>query len=149
MPADNQSDIAALSVRLGALHEDVGEIRTVLGRLTEAINKLAVIEQQQSQTASAVERAFKAFEKTENRQAMLESRLISVEHQQVRLMSAIEQLAESAKSQDQRIKSVEASVSAIKQELPTLTKTSGWVERFVIAAAALAIGAGAKSVGLL
>lgn len=149
MPAENQSDIAALSVRLGALHEDVGEIRTVLGRLTEAINKLAVIEQQQSQTASAVERAFKAFEKTENRQAMLESRLISVEHQQVRITSAIEQVVEATKSLDPRIKAVESEVSNIKQTLPALTKTSSWVERFTIAAAAAAIGFGAKAVGLL
>lgn len=73
-PADQNETLAVLNTRLGALHEDVGEMKTVLRSLTEAINRLALIEQQQQQTAAAIERAFKTIEK-------VEARLVAVELQ--------------------------------------------------------------------
>ena len=67
----NDHDI--LGMRLDLLHEDVGEIKTALGKLSDAITKLALVEQSQLQTADALERAFKAIERVENRLAKLES----------------------------------------------------------------------------
>lgn len=61
-----------LAVRLGALHEYVGEIKIALGKLSDAITKLALVEQQQTQTALALERAFTALDKLEKRVDTLE-----------------------------------------------------------------------------
>ena len=67
--ADN---LDILAVRLDALHGDVGEIKTALGRLSDAITKLALVEQSQNQAADALERAFKAIERIEQRLTLLE-----------------------------------------------------------------------------
>ena len=61
-----------LAVRLGLLHEDVGEIKSALGKMSEAITKLALVEQNQMQTAEAIERAFQAIERVERRIEKLE-----------------------------------------------------------------------------
>ncbi len=66
----NETDV--LAVRLSALHEDVGEIKTALGKLSDAITKLALVEQNQTMTAEALERAFKAIERIEYRLDTLE-----------------------------------------------------------------------------
>jgi DNA repair ATPase RecN len=64
--------IDVLNVKLEALHTDVGEIKTALDRVSDAITKLALVEQQQNQIASSLERAFKAISKVEDRLAKLE-----------------------------------------------------------------------------
>ena len=69
-PEDGQ--VIGISARLESLHRDVGEMRDVLKELTVAINRLAVVEERQLQTAASLERAFKALEKVENRVADLE-----------------------------------------------------------------------------
>lgn len=61
-----------LELKLHALHEDVGEVKTALNKLSEAITKLALVEQQQSQIAASLERAFKAIGKIEDRLTTLE-----------------------------------------------------------------------------
>jgi len=66
----NETDV--LAVRLSALHEDVSEIKTALGKLSDAITKLALVEQNQTMTAEALERAFKAIERIEYRLDALE-----------------------------------------------------------------------------
>ncbi len=43
-----------------------------LGKLTDAVNKLALVEERQSQLSAAQERAFKALERTESRVSALE-----------------------------------------------------------------------------
>jgi hypothetical protein len=63
-------------MRLNALHEDIGEIKVALGKLSDAITKLALVEERQTQAAQALERAFKAIEK-------IESRLTSLEHKNI------------------------------------------------------------------
>jgi regulator of replication initiation timing len=65
-------DVSVLSARLQSLHQDVGEIKSALGSLTEAITKLALIEERQTVTNNALERAFLALEKLENRISSLE-----------------------------------------------------------------------------
>lgn len=68
MPPDNQT----LDVRLDLLHSDVGEIKSALGKLSEAIIKLALIEERQAQSSASLERAFKALERVESRLSTLE-----------------------------------------------------------------------------
>ena len=61
-----------LTVKLEALHTDVSEIKSSLDKVSDAITKLALVEQQQNQIASALERAFKAISKVEDRLAVVE-----------------------------------------------------------------------------
>jgi len=62
-----------LSHKLQVLHEDVGEMKSVLKDLTAAITKLALIEERQTQAAAAQERAFQALERVEQRVSSLEA----------------------------------------------------------------------------
>ncbi|MGL4639876.1 MAG: hypothetical protein ACRCVX_09180 [Shewanella sp.] len=61
-----------LSVKLEMLHSDVVEVKTALNKLSEAITKLALVEQQQMQTAEALERAFKTISRIDDRLIALE-----------------------------------------------------------------------------
>lgn len=54
------------------LHSDVVEMKTALSELSKAITKLALVEERQAQTADAMERAFKAIGKIEDRISALE-----------------------------------------------------------------------------
>ena len=64
--------------RLATLHEDVSEMKGVLKELTRAVNKLALVEQQQAQMTRAMERAFVAIEKIEARVSEIERGLPEV-----------------------------------------------------------------------
>ncbi|CAB4130946.1 hypothetical protein UFOVP121_47 [uncultured Caudovirales phage] len=68
MPSDNQ----ALDIKLEQLHSDVGEIKSALGKLSDAIIKLALIEERQTTASASLERAFKALERVEHRISVLE-----------------------------------------------------------------------------
>ena len=61
-----------LSLKLEMLHSDVVEVKTALNKLSEAITKLALVEQQQLQTAEALERAFKSISRHDDRLSALE-----------------------------------------------------------------------------
>ena len=61
-----------LTVKLDMLHADVVDMKTALGELSKAITKLALVEERQSRTAEALERAFKAISKIEDRLSLLE-----------------------------------------------------------------------------
>lgn len=65
-------EVDVLTLKLQTLHEDVGEMKSVLKDLTAAITKLALIEERQTQAAAAQERAFQALERVEQRVSMLE-----------------------------------------------------------------------------
>ncbi len=66
------TDPQLLTHRLDTLHEDVGEVKSALKELANAITKLALIEERQTQAAAAQERAFGAIERIEERVAALE-----------------------------------------------------------------------------
>lgn len=61
-----------LTFKLEALHQDVTEVKASLDKLSDAITKLALVEQQQNQIASSLERAFKAIGKIEDRLTAIE-----------------------------------------------------------------------------
>ena len=66
------SEANVLTVKLDMLHADVVDMKTALNELSKAITKLALVEERQSQTAEAMERAFKAIGKIEDRLSALE-----------------------------------------------------------------------------
>lgn len=68
------------NIKLDAMHEDITDIKLVLKELTVAINRLAIVEERQSQAADALERAFTALEKVEIRVTNLE--MVSVTSKQ-------------------------------------------------------------------
>ena len=61
-----------LAVKLDMLHSDVVDMKTALNELSKAITKLALVEERQTQTAEALERAFKAISRIEDRLSILE-----------------------------------------------------------------------------
>lgn len=73
---DNQfgrrSNDSGIIVKLELLHDDVSDMKSVLKELTVAINRLAIVEERQQQTAASLERAFTALEKVEARTTVLE-----------------------------------------------------------------------------
>jgi hypothetical protein len=66
---------AVLAAQLKTLHADVSEIKGALGKLTEAITKLALIEDRQIRSTEALERAFGSITKLSDRVAAVEQLL--------------------------------------------------------------------------
>ena len=64
--------VSILSTRLESLHQDVGEIKNAMNTLSAAITKLALVEERQAAANAALERAFSAIEKVEERLSKLE-----------------------------------------------------------------------------
>lgn len=64
--------VTGLAMKLDMLHGDISEIKSAMDKMTDAITKLALVEQRQGQTAEAMERAFKAIGKIEDRVNTLE-----------------------------------------------------------------------------
>ena len=67
-----QTDVSLLSARLQTLHTDVSDIKGTLKDLTQAINKLALVEERITNAVAAQERGFKSIEKLEARIDALE-----------------------------------------------------------------------------
>lgn len=66
------SDASVLTVKIDMLHSDVVDMKIAVNELSKAITKLALVEERQAQTADAMERAFKAIGKIEDRLSSLE-----------------------------------------------------------------------------
>lgn len=63
---------SAIDVKLKALHGDVSEIKSSLSALTQAITKLALIEERQSTSNAAMDRAFTAINDLSTRMQAME-----------------------------------------------------------------------------
>lgn len=74
-----QMALGLLAQRVESLHGDFAEMRSVLKDLTEAVTKLALVEERQAQAAQAQERMFKALEKEQDRREALERRVATLE----------------------------------------------------------------------
>ena len=72
---------AVLAAQLKTLHADVSEIKGALGKLTEAITKLALIEDRQIRSTEALERAFGSITKLSDRVASIEQLLPTLSNQ--------------------------------------------------------------------
>jgi tetratricopeptide (TPR) repeat protein len=63
---------SGISVKLDLLHADVGDMKEAIKTLATAINRLAVVEERLGNTSQALERAFIALDKVEQRISSLE-----------------------------------------------------------------------------
>lgn len=75
----------ALSNQMRTLHSDISEVKGTLSRLTDAITKLALVEDRQTRSAEAVEKAFIAIEKVSDRVSLIENQLPSLVSQSGRV----------------------------------------------------------------
>lgn len=80
--APHQADLAILFTKMDILQQHVGDVKETQTKMAEAINTLAVVEEKQSTTIAAVERAFKIMEKYEGKHERLEERVRCLENQQ-------------------------------------------------------------------
>jgi hypothetical protein len=71
------SDTSGISVKLDLLHDDVRDMKSVLKDLTKAINRLAIVEERQSQIGESLGRAFKSIEDVKERTTALELQAIT------------------------------------------------------------------------
>ena len=57
-----------LSTKIEGLAQDMSEMKHGIAKMADALTKLAIVEERQTQTILAQERAFKALERVEERQ---------------------------------------------------------------------------------
>jgi hypothetical protein len=69
---DSNAQHHGMEIKLDLLHQDVSDMKAVLKELTVAINRLAIVEERQSETAKSMERAFTAIDKITVRLMSLE-----------------------------------------------------------------------------
>ena len=62
---ENMQDLAT---KIEGLAQDMSEMRHGIAKMADALTKLAIVEERQTQTILAQERAFKALERVEERQ---------------------------------------------------------------------------------
>ena len=67
--------IDVLAERVDGLCSDMGEMKIGISKMADALTKLAIVEERQTQTILAQERAFKALERVEERQRTHELQL--------------------------------------------------------------------------
>jgi hypothetical protein len=68
----NDSQVIELARDIHHIREDQEAMRRALERMSEAVNRLAIVEERQSTTSQAIERVMAAFAKIEERVRALE-----------------------------------------------------------------------------
>jgi len=97
--SDNaEQEPSVLYHHIKLLHTDVMEVKAALGRLTEAITKLALIEDRQIRAAECIDRAFKAIDGVERRMQDVEKQLPSLNQQSTNTGAWIDKIAWAAMS---------------------------------------------------
>ena len=119
------------AVKLDAIAESVTDMKRVLEKLTDSVNRLGVIEERQSTGAAATERAFVAIEKLEARADKLEDSVHSLEN----CVSSLKKLEDRTKK--------------LEEIAPDSKRINVWVDRSVFTLAGLAVSYIAKKVGFL
>ena len=64
--------VNVLAERIDGLCDDMNEMKHGIAKMADALTKLAIVEERQTQTILAQERAFKALERVEERQRLHE-----------------------------------------------------------------------------
>lgn len=78
----NDPQLAMLAQRVDALHDGFSEVRSTLKEVADALVILARVDERQGQANAAIDRAFKAIEKTDGRVDKLAERVMALEQQQ-------------------------------------------------------------------
>ena len=125
-----------LATKIEGLAQDMSEMKHGITKMADALTKLAIVEERQTQTILAQERAFKALERVEERQRT---------HELV------------CKDQDKEVRQLIADsnallairVAALEKAEPMQAQTSKWVMAAVWGAAGLLALFVAKQLGLV
>ena len=116
--------IDVLAERVEGLCSDMGEMKIGIAKMADALTKLAIVEERQTQTILAQERAFKALERAEERQRQHELQCRDQE-KEVRQLIA---------DSNERLS---IRVSELEKAEPMQAQTSKWVTAGVWGALAL------------
>jgi len=128
--------IDVLAERVEGLCADMGEMKIGISKMADALTKLAIVEERQTQTILAQERAFKALERVEERQRQHELQ---------------------CRDQDKEVRQIIADsnerlsirVAELEKAEPMQAQTSKWVTAAVWGAAWLLAMFVAKQLGLV
>ena len=116
--------VNVLAERIDGLCVDIGELKHGIAKMADALTKLAIVEERQTQTILAQERAFKALERVEERQRTHEL-LCKDQDKEVRQLIA---------DSNERLA---ARVGELEKAEPMQAQTSKWVTAGVWGALAL------------
>lgn len=116
--------VNVLAERIDGLCSDMSEMKHGITKMADALTKLAVVEERQTQTILAQERAFKALERVEAHQRQHEA---ACREQEKELRSSIEDVRDGL---DRR-------VTELEKAEPMQQQTSQWVSAAVWGSLAL------------
>ena len=125
-----------LATKIEGLAQDMSEMKHGIAKMADALTKLAIVEERQTQTILAQERAFKALERVEERQRQHELQCRD-QDKEVRQLIA---------DSNERLS---IRVSELEKAEPMQAQTSKWVTAAVWGAAWLLAMFVAKQLGLV
>ena len=125
-----------LATKIEGLAQDMSEMKHGIAKMADALTKLAIVEERQTQTILAQERAFKALERVEERQRTHELQCRDLD-KEVRQL-----IADSNEHLSIR-------VAELEKAEPMQAQTSKWVTAAVWGAAWLLAMFVAKQLGLV
>lgn len=117
-------NVQVLATKIEGLAQDMNEMKHGIAKMADALTKLAIVEERQTQTILAQERAFKALERVEERQRLHEL-VCKDQDKEVRQLIA---------DSNERLA---ARVGELEKAEPMQAQTSKWVTAGVWGALAL------------
>ena len=129
-------NVQVLATKIEGLAQDMNEMKHGIVKMADALTKLAIVEERQTQTILAQERAFMALERVEERQRTHEL-LCRDQDKEVRQL-----IADSNERLSTRVAELEKSE-------PMQEQTSTWVKTAVWGAVGLLVLFVAKQLGLV
>ena len=129
-------NVQVLATKIEGLAQDMSEMKHGIAKMADALTKLAIVEERQTQTILAQERAFKALERVEERQRTHEL-VCKDQDKEVRQLIA---------DSNERLA---ARVAELEKAEPMQEQTGKWVMAAVWGAAGLLALFVAKQLGLV
>ena len=129
-------NVQVLATKIEDLAQDMSEMKHGIAKMANALTKLAIVEERQTQTILAQERAFKALERVEERQRLHE--LVCKDREEV-----LRQLIADSNEH------LSARVGELEKAEPMQEQTGKWVMAAVWGAAGLLALFVAKQLGLV
>jgi len=129
-------NVQVLTTKIEGLAQDMSEMKHGIAKMADALTKLAIVEERQTQTILAQERAFKALERVEERQRTHEL-VCKDQDKEVRQLIA---------DSNERIS---GRVAELEKAEPMQEQTGKWVMAAVWGAAGLLALFVAKQLGLV
>lgn len=78
-PQNNDALLQVVHSRMESMHEDMGEMRDAIKGLTDAVTRLALIEERQATAAAAQERGFQAIKGVQDDVKSIDGRVTQLE----------------------------------------------------------------------